>query len=267
MDKNLKQLYTNSSEQFTLSDEAKQRVKDNVFAQLGSVVDTTEPVSVWLKLRKSFLRSYVLIPLVVVLFVSGTAYASGNALPGDTLYGVKRTVEEAQILIAPTDEAKLELQEYFAQKRLNELDRIENKQSSKNDSDDEDRINEEVEKEFNDDSIRDNNSDDENSERHKKARQEANKALDKLQNTHQVWRERGDENRAEEIQRRLEQFREHLNNDGNRGSESDDQDSGENEDDNDNSGSGSGQSGSSNDDSEHDNEDDGDDDEEDDFEF
>lgn len=56
-----------------------------------------------------------------VIAVSGAAVASGQALPGDPLYGLKRTAEQAQLRIAggPTDEGTRHLQ--FAATRLDEL--------------------------------------------------------------------------------------------------------------------------------------------------
>lgn len=120
MNEKLKQFFNKTSgrENFTLSEASKNKVKDKIFANLGVQTIEDEPVSGWKKLSNMFLKTYVLIPLVAIAFISTTTIASADALPGEPLYSVKLQVENAQILLAPTDETKFDLQVKFAQKRL-----------------------------------------------------------------------------------------------------------------------------------------------------
>lgn len=126
MKDHLKQFYKDhaSDEHFQLSAQAKSRVKEKIFAQLGSQLPAAEPTSLWSTVKNNLLRSYVIVPLAIVLFVAGTTAASADALPGEKLYTVKRQVENLRLWLAPTEQAKLELQIYFAERRLEEAQRI-----------------------------------------------------------------------------------------------------------------------------------------------
>ena len=61
----------------------------------------------------------------IVLFVGGglgvTAYAAQGALPGDTLYGIKTGLEDAQLALSPTAAGDFELHMQFAAERLREI--------------------------------------------------------------------------------------------------------------------------------------------------
>jgi len=61
----------------------------------------------------------------IVLFVGGglgvTAYAAQGALPGDTLYGIKTGLEEAQLALSSTAAGDFELHMQFAAERLSEI--------------------------------------------------------------------------------------------------------------------------------------------------
>ncbi len=126
MDDKLKQLYRQYSEsgRSALSPEAKSRVKDKVFQRLSEPATEVQlqPVSFWEKLRGSFIvRSYVIVPLALILIIISSTAASATSLPGDLLYPLKRQVESARIWLAPTPEAKLNLEINFAENRLQEL--------------------------------------------------------------------------------------------------------------------------------------------------
>lgn len=58
----------------------------------------------------------------MMLSMSGAAVAaSGDALPGDALYPVKRVSEQAALLLTPSAQGRAELRIRFAQTRLNEI--------------------------------------------------------------------------------------------------------------------------------------------------
>ncbi len=63
---------------------------------------------------------------LIVSLASGVAYASEKALPGESLYKIKRVMEEARIVLTQDDIKKATLYLEFAQKRLNELQKIAN---------------------------------------------------------------------------------------------------------------------------------------------
>lgn len=58
---------------------------------------------------------------LVVVATSGTIVASANSLPEEPLYPVKLAVENAQLAIAPNDQARSELELQFAAKRVAEV--------------------------------------------------------------------------------------------------------------------------------------------------
>ena len=214
MDNRIKKFYKDAFDRTnSLSEHAKLRVKESVFSNLHTTVNTVVPISFWEKLRVTFLRSYVLVPLVVLLFITGTTYASADALPGDTLYGVKRQVENARLLISPNKEAKLDLQVNFAEKRLHELEKVRAKNDvkikmiRKPESDDhtEDIVEDESDNKLNDDS--DRNGHGSNETRQDKARDEANNAWKFLEETQKKLEDEGKNEKADDIEKRFKNFR------------------------------------------------------------
>lgn len=65
--------------------------------------------------------------IVVLLAGGGTAYAAQGSLPGDTLYPVKLLTENAQTTLALRPEKKVELEVNFANRRLEELQKLQAK--------------------------------------------------------------------------------------------------------------------------------------------
>ena len=58
--------------------------------------------------------------LVLVIGTYGVVSASAPSLPGDALYGVKRTVEQVQLSLAPDPQTHDQLSEQFAARRVDE---------------------------------------------------------------------------------------------------------------------------------------------------
>jgi len=74
------------------------------------------------KLQRRFAMSWIIIVTTLISLISGggVVYASGNTLPGDTLYPVKTWVEDVRLAIA-SDEMDAGLHFQFAQTRLEEI--------------------------------------------------------------------------------------------------------------------------------------------------
>jgi len=79
----------------------------------------------WLPVRSRRARGAVVVGLAVgTLAVSGMSAASGDAMPGDTLYGVKRSTEKAQIAMAGSQVGRGQLYLEFAKTRMNEASAV-----------------------------------------------------------------------------------------------------------------------------------------------
>jgi len=61
---------------------------------------------------------------VVVLLLGGLVWISRSALPGDALYGLKRTAETFQLALTSSSEAKGRLELHFAEVRTNEVAKL-----------------------------------------------------------------------------------------------------------------------------------------------
>ena len=85
----------------------------------------------YLQLFTQTFRQRLLEPAVIMLLVLGvflgsslTINAAFYSLPGDHLYRVKLALEKAHVALIPDEEKKVELKIEFAQKRVEELDKI-----------------------------------------------------------------------------------------------------------------------------------------------
>lgn len=177
-----------------LSDETKQRVKTNIMMNLGKVITEPEPTtSIWSGL---LLKSYVLTPIIILLFVSGATLVSANSIPGDILYPVKRKAEDVRIFITPTESRKSELKTEFAKKRLHEFDELK-KRGSVNKNGDEQT---ETRTQDFEDSKKDRRE-----RAQKRAEEDAKNAIDTLKQTRQGIEE-NDHKRIKEIEDTLKDF-------------------------------------------------------------
>jgi hypothetical protein len=206
MDNKLKQFYNeHSRREHGFSDEASKRVKEQIFARLGNAIAEEPVISSWEKFYSLFSKSFVIAPLAFVLFIGGTAIASADALPGDRLYVVKRQLENVRLFVAPTQEAKLQIREDLAQKRIEEMELNLKAQEA-------------VSKDTVDPSeeVKPNNTEAGNQEESKsvkraeQAKQEAAKAIQKLNDTKKNWEKRGDQNKAKEIDEKVETLKKRL---------------------------------------------------------
>lgn len=74
-----------------------------------------------LRWRPAYALGAVLLALMLLGGSVGAAYASSDALPGDTLYGVKRGVEQITLTITLSDEAEARLLQGYAERRVEEV--------------------------------------------------------------------------------------------------------------------------------------------------
>ncbi len=80
----------------------------------------------WTPRERRFSMVAIVIAIIVALAAigGGTVYASQDALPGDVLYPVKTTIEDARLFFAFSDEAKAGTYLAIAGTRLDELSRL-----------------------------------------------------------------------------------------------------------------------------------------------
>ncbi len=71
-----------------------------------------------------FVTGFVAATILAVVLGAGAVAASGSALPGDPLYGLKRAAENVQLSTAASASALQELQQEFDQRRLTEVNQL-----------------------------------------------------------------------------------------------------------------------------------------------
>ncbi|MBU4449807.1 MAG: hypothetical protein KKE35_00750 [Actinobacteria bacterium] len=101
--------------------------------QPGKIPENNYDVS-RIRVRPAFLKPAIIFLSVFVFFTlsfAGTVYASESSLPGEALYSVKRTYEDAQIVFTPySNEGKLYFS--FLNKRIFEADNLLNRDDAIN---------------------------------------------------------------------------------------------------------------------------------------
>ncbi len=109
--------------------EPRPEFKDRTRYEIQSRLRAAEPKA---GARKSSMMGWIprwavaAVSLVFVILLCGTTTvaASSDALPGDTLYGVKTTAEAVQLRLTFSEEGKARLQARFAQRRAWEMARL-----------------------------------------------------------------------------------------------------------------------------------------------
>lgn len=71
-----------------------------------------------------FATGFIAAAVVAVVLGTGAVAASGSALPGDPLYGLKRSVEDARLQSASSPAQRGELQREFDQRRVDEANEL-----------------------------------------------------------------------------------------------------------------------------------------------
>lgn len=163
-----------------LSPEAQDRVRQRILSRITLEPREDTKTSGWAYDRHFhvFRFAYIVTAVFVTVIATGaTAYVSADALPGDFLYPIKRTVENARFMLATSEDSKIKLQVRFTEKRLHELETIETTTPAQVTPPKPETKQEEQPKEEPKPKAR--------------AKQEVNKALEELQKTEHELRESG----------------------------------------------------------------------------
>ncbi len=189
--------YKEKRKNAVLTVEQKEGLKQRIFAKLNSPVIEEEAVklpkthrSIWFNLQ------YAAIPLVIVIFFVSTAFASANSLPGDKLYPVKLFIEDSQIKLAPTEQAKTQLQTKFAEVRLQEVTKLQKQNNA---------IKKDIPKPKTQDT-----KEDENNDKQDRANQQIDQVVKNLEQTREQFEKRGDKNSSKKINEALIGINEQL---------------------------------------------------------
>lgn len=98
------------------------RASQDRFLAAAAALETAPPAPVpwWVRLR-TVLTAAAAVAMLLVLLGSGLVIGSRNAIPGDSLYGLKRTIENYQLSSADDPDTLLALSERFEQERREEV--------------------------------------------------------------------------------------------------------------------------------------------------
>jgi hypothetical protein len=99
------------------------RVMNVVSARLHTPAPTRPPRRAWIG-RPVFRLAGAFLALVLIIGTTGVASASSDALPGDSLYGVKRGLERAALAISLSPEGDAELLLQHANRRIAEVEEL-----------------------------------------------------------------------------------------------------------------------------------------------
>ena len=106
-----------------MTSETKERIKQTLLFKISKATQEKPLLSHRFPFLMTFFR-FAAVPLVLVLMLTATTYASATALPGEWLYSVKRAIEKSRIALSMSEKSKIELEVKFAEERVNELNRI-----------------------------------------------------------------------------------------------------------------------------------------------
>lgn len=67
---------------------------------------------------------YVVAAVLAIVLVGGTAYASADSRPGDTLFPLKKATEKVQLALTSSSESKAELHARIAEERLEDIAKV-----------------------------------------------------------------------------------------------------------------------------------------------
>jgi hypothetical protein len=101
-----------------------------VFLEKAARLSFQKKISIW---RRTSLRLAMAVVLALVLVFSGVwgvTQTSASSLPGDSLYPIKRSVENVRLQFAPNDATRIILKQEFEQRRTREVQQLINDKRS-----------------------------------------------------------------------------------------------------------------------------------------
>lgn len=102
-----------------------EQIRQAVMENISGVPQAARSDFNFIRMEKRHKILYYIVSTLLGLSILGsTAFASGGAMPGDSLYPVKRTKEKVQLALTFSEQAKAQLQAVQAQERLEELQEI-----------------------------------------------------------------------------------------------------------------------------------------------
>jgi len=104
------------------SEAAKIKSRHQFMAQADLLRRTTPRQSIGFLPR--FLAGFAAVAVIAIVLGTGAVAASSSALPGDPLYGLKRTVEEVRLQSASSPAQRQELEGEFEQRRVDETNEL-----------------------------------------------------------------------------------------------------------------------------------------------
>lgn len=119
----LEQLGASANAATSMDPDFRQRLRTRLVAVASVTPVAAEPAPVR---RVSLPRRAALISATVAVLIglSGVGFASNSAVPGDTLYTIKRSREAAQLALAGSDASRAQLHLQFAETRLDEAQSV-----------------------------------------------------------------------------------------------------------------------------------------------
>ena len=123
--KQIEQLKQINSASLDLS--RKEQLKSRLLSKLGETDFDAKRYTVQEReknMLKLALGKYALAAFLPVLLLGGTAYASSDARPGDTLFPVKKATEKLQLAVTASSESKANLHTKIAEDRLEDVAKV-----------------------------------------------------------------------------------------------------------------------------------------------
>ncbi len=103
----------------------KEQIKQNLLAAIDAQTETvfhTERTIVQERKKVNMLR-YITGSLLGLSLITGTAFASQSAKPGDVLFPIKKTQEKMRVALTTDDQAKADLSSNIAQQRIDDIEK------------------------------------------------------------------------------------------------------------------------------------------------
>ena len=98
-----------------------QALKEQLLSKLDNAPSSEHELTVFSWGVHQHTWAYAVVPIVFIMFITGTIFASAQALPGEPLYGVKRLKEKVESAVVIGETAHANIEAKHAQIRLEEM--------------------------------------------------------------------------------------------------------------------------------------------------